>query len=175
MTLAQSNIPIRLRVSTDDAAIAAVIRAAFRGPDEAALVARLRKHGDMVAEFVALDDANTVIGHIAFSRLEVQSGSETRRAVALAPLAVAPGRQRQGIGGALILHAHTCLRDEGEELVVVLGHPAYYPQFGFSSLLARLLDAPYAGEAFMALELKPGILAALRWSVAYPRAFAEAH
>jgi putative acetyltransferase len=67
------------------------------------------------------------------------------------------------------------LRDEGEDLAVVLGHPAYYPRFGFSSLLAKLLDAPYAGEAFMALELRPGVLAALRWRVAYPRAFGGAH
>lgn len=174
MTAAQTNITIRLRVSTDDAAIAAVVTAAFGGPDEAALIARLRGDGDMVAEFVALDGP-AVIGHIAFSRLDVQTGSQALRATALAPVAVAPGRQRQGIGGALIRHAHACLRDEGEDLVVVLGHPAYYPQFGFSSLLAKLLDAPYSGEAFMALELKPGTLAALKWRVAYPRAFAGAH
>ena len=174
MTAAQTNIKIRLRVSADDAAIAAVVAAAFGGPDEAALIAQLRADGDMVAEFVALETA-TVIGHIAFSRLNVQAGSEGLRAVALAPVAVAPGRQRQGIGGALIRHAHSCLHAEGEDLVVVLGHPAYYPQFGFSSLLAKLLDAPYAGEAFMALELRPGVLAALRWRVAYPRAFGGAH
>ncbi len=174
MTPAQTNIAIRLRVSTDDAAIAAVVTAAFGGPNEAALIAQLRTDGDMVAEFVALD-ARTVIGHIAFSRLDVQAGSEALRAIALAPVAVVPDRQRQGIGGALIRHAHTCLRDEGEELVVVLGHPAYYPQFGFSSLLAKLLDAPYHGEAFMAVELKPGILGALKWRVFYPRAFAGAH
>lgn len=174
MTPAQSNIPIRLRVSTDDAAIAAVVSAAFRGPDEAALVTRLRTDGDMVAEFVALD-AGEVIAHIAFSRLDVQSGSKKLRAVALAPLAVTPGRQRQTIGDALTRHALDRLREEGEELAVVLGHPAYYPRFGFSSLLAKLLDAPYSGEAFMALELRPGVLGALRWRVTYPRAFAGEH
>jgi putative acetyltransferase len=174
MTAAQTNITIRLRVSADDAAIAAVVAAAFGGPDEAALVAQLRTDGDMVAEFVALDAA-TVVGHIAFSRLHAQSGSQALRAVALAPVAVAPGRQRQGIGDALTRHALDRLRDEGEDLAVVLGHPAYYPRFGFSSLLAKLLDAPYAGEAFMALELRPGVLAALRWRVAYPRAFGGAH
>jgi putative acetyltransferase len=174
MTAAQTNIKIRLRVSTDDAAIAAVVTAAFGGPDEATLIAQLRTDGDMVAEFVALDAA-AVVGHIAFSRLDVRAGSEALRTVALAPVAVAPGHQQQGIGGALIRHAHTCLRDEGEDLVVVLGHPAYYPQFGFSSLLAKLLDAPYAGEAFMALELKPGVLGALKWRVTYPRAFDPAH
>lgn len=171
MTSAQTNISIRLRVSTDDAAIADVVAAAFRSPDEAALIAQLRTDGDMVAEFVALDAA-AVVGHIAFSRLDVQAGSQALRAVALAPVAIAPGRQRQGIGDALTRHALTCLRDEGEDLAVVLSHPAYYPRFGFSSLLAKLLDAPYAGEAFMALELKPGVLAALRWRVTYPRAFA---
>lgn len=174
MTPAQTNITIRLRTSADDAAVAAVVTAAFGGPDEAALIARLRTDGDMVAEFVALDGA-TVIGHIAFSRLDVQTGSEVLRAVALAPLAVAPARQRQGIGGALIRYALTRLRDEGEDLAVVLGHPAYYPPFGFSSLLAKLLDAPYSGDAFMALELKPGVLASLKWRVSYPRAFADAH
>jgi len=171
MTPVQSNISIRLRASTDDEAITALVKAAFRGPDEAAIIARLRKDGDMVAEFVALD-AGEVVGHIAFSRLDVQSGSQTLRAVALAPLAVTPGRQRQTIGDALTRHALDRLRDEGEELAVVLGHPAYYPRFGFSSLLAKLLEAPYAGEAFMALELKAGVLAALRWRVTYPRAFA---
>jgi len=174
MTAAQTNITIRLRVSADDAAIARVVAAAFRGPDEAALVAQLRTDSDMVAEFVALDGA-AVVGHIAFSRLDVQSGSQALRAVALAPLAVAPGRQREGIGDALTRHALNRLRDEGEDLAVVLGHPAYYPRFDFSSLLAKLLDAPYAGEAFMALELKPGVLAALKWRVVYPRAFASAH
>jgi putative acetyltransferase len=174
MTSAQSNIAIRLRVSTDDAAIAAVVRAAFRGPDEAALVTRLRQDGDMIAEFVALD-AGSVVGHIAFSRLDAQSGSANLRAVALAPLAVAPTRQRQAIGDTLTRHALDRLREEGEDLAVVLGHPAYYSRFGFSSLLGRLLEAPYSGEAFMALELKPGILASLKWRVTYPRAFAPAH
>jgi putative acetyltransferase len=174
MTPVQSNISIRLRASTDDTAIADLLKAAFRGPDEAALVERLRKDGDMVAEFVALD-LGEVVGHIAFSRLEVQSASVVLRAVALAPLAVVPARQRRAIGDALTRHALDRLRDEGEDLAVVLGHPAYYPRFGFSSLLAKLLEAPYSGEAFMALELKPGVLAALRWRVAYPRAFGGEH
>jgi predicted N-acetyltransferase YhbS len=56
---------------------------------------------------------------------------------------------------------------------VVLGHPSYYPRFGFSALLAKLLEAPYSGDSFMALELKPGSINGLKWHVAYPRAFAS--
>ncbi len=53
----------------------------------------------------------------------------------------------------------------------VLGYPNYYVRFGFSNLLARLLDAPYAGDAFMALELTHGCVRSQRWTVTYPRAF----
>jgi putative acetyltransferase len=72
-------------------------------------------------------------------------------------------------------HSLEELRAGGEDLVVVLGHPAYYARVGFSSLLAKLLDAPYAGEAFMARELRPGALGDFKWKVAYPPAFSDAH
>lgn len=170
MTQASSHPTIRPRRPSDDAAIAAVVSAAFAGPGEARLVDALRRDGDMVCEFVALD-ADGVAGHIAFSRLDVRAGSRVLRGCALAPLAVAPNRQRQGIGDALTRHALAHLRDKGWDLAVVLGHPAYYQRFGFSPLLAKLLDAPYSGASFMAFELAPGVIGALRWTVAYPRAF----
>jgi putative acetyltransferase len=56
--------------------------------------------------------------------------------------------------------------------VIVLGHPAYYPRFGFSAKLAEPLASPYAGEAFMALELVPGALAGVSGEVRYPPPFA---
>jgi putative acetyltransferase len=163
---------IRAREPGDDAAIAAVTTAAFGGPDEAKLIEALRRDGDMVCEFVAIDAGETV-GHIAFSCLDVRADPRSLRAVALAPLAVAPGRQSQGVGDALAHHALTHLRNDGWDLAIVLGHPTYYPRFGFSPLLAKLFDAPYSGPSFMALELKPGVVGALRWAVAYPRAFAS--
>jgi putative acetyltransferase len=162
---------IRERVPGDDAAIAAVVTAAFGGPDEAKLVQALRGDGDMVCELVAAEGGTDIAGHIAFSRLDARAGSRTLRAAALAPLAVAPDRQRHGIGDALTRHALVHLRAVGWELAVVLGHPAYYPRFGFSPLLAKLLDAPYSGASFMALELAPGAIASRRWTVVYPRAF----
>jgi putative acetyltransferase len=163
-------VAIRLRAPQDDAAIAAVVHAAFAGDGEAALIEALRRDGDMVAEFVAHAGDN-VVGHIAYSRLDVRAGAQALRAVALAPLAVAPPHQRRGVGDALVRHSLDALRAAGEELALVLGHPAYYPRVGFSSLRAKLLEAPYAGEAFMALELRQGVLGGLKWRVAYPPAF----
>jgi putative acetyltransferase len=61
----------------------------------------------------------------------------------------------------------------GIDLVVVLGDPAYYGRFGFSRLLARLLETPYAGDGLQALELKTGTLSKRSWSVTYPAAFAK--
>lgn len=170
MTGAQAHPILRPREAHDDGAIATVVAAAFGGGDEVKLVEALRRDGDMVCEFVALD-AGALVGHVAFSRLEVSAGERTLHATALAPLAVAPRLQRRGIGDVLTRHALAKLSADGCELVVVLGHPAYYPRFGFSPLLARLLDARYAGPSFMALELKPGVVGATRWSVAYARAF----
>jgi putative acetyltransferase len=92
-------------------------------------------------------------------------------AAALAPLAVAPARQRRGIGSALVRRGLDVCRERGRAAVIVLGHPSYYPRFGFSAALARGFRAPYAGEAFMALELTPGALAAGAGDVRYPKAF----
>lgn len=153
-------------------AVACVVSAAFGGAGEVALIETLRRESDMVCEYVA-ETSSGVIGHIAFSRLSLEGNGERRRAVALAPLAVAPEHQRSGAGKALTRFALDALKQAGEEVVVVLGHPKYYRAFGFSALLAKLLDAPYAGDAFMALELRPGALAGARWKVTYAHAFSS--
>lgn len=160
------------RSSTEDAcAISSLVTAAFGGPGEAALIETLRCDGDMLDEFVATQ-GETIAAHIAFSKLDMRHGDAALRAAALAPLAVAPAHQHSGVGTALTNHALNELRRLDQQVVVVLGHPAYYPRFGFSALLARSLDAPYSGASFMVLELSPGALAGKRWKVAYPPAFA---
>lgn len=173
MTKIRANIAIRPREPHDDDAIAAVIASAFGGDAEARLVEALRRDGDCVCELVALGDDGAVAGHILFSRLDVTSASQSLKAVALAPLAVRPDLQRRGVGDALTRAGLDRCREAHDELAVVLGHPNYYARFGFSALLAKLLEAPYAGEAFMALELKPGAIDGLKWKVAYPRAFSN--
>lgn len=147
---------IRPRQPHDDAAIAAVVAAAFGGNGEVALVEALRRDHDVVCEFVTVDDEGAVAAHILFSRLDARAGTHALKAVALAPLAVRPDFQNTGIGDALTRVALEHCRRSGEDLAVVLGHPNYYTRFGFSALLGKMLKAPYAGPSFMALELRPG-------------------
>jgi putative acetyltransferase len=92
-------------------------------------------------------------------------------AVALAPMAVLTEFQRQGIGQELVRHGLDEMRSRGERIVIVLGHPDYYPRFGFSVEKARCLESPFPPEAFMAMELVPGALTCVQGKVRYPNAF----
>ena len=177
MSKPRENVSIRASAPQDSPAIAAVVAdaftTAFGKSAEAQLVEALRRNGNCVVELVAVGDDGTLVGHILFSRLEVRAGAKSLKAVALAPLAVQPGLQRQGIGTALARAGLAHCRDAGEELAVVLGHPEYYARFGFSALLAKVLDAPYSGKSFMALEFNPGVVDGRRWKVVYPSAFSS--
>lgn len=161
---------IRAAKPADAQAIAALNRAAFGGEDEAGIVERLREDGLAAIELVAERD-NAIVGHILLSWLPTVMDGRAVKALALAPMAVLPGSQKQGFGGRLIAAALDEARAAGAEAVIVLGHPDYYPRFGFSAALARNLASPFSGEVFMALELVPGALAGERGSVSYPAAF----
>ncbi|MGE5721582.1 MAG: GNAT family N-acetyltransferase, partial [Sphingomonadales bacterium] len=91
------------------------------------------------------------------------------RALALAPLCVAPDRQHRGIGSRLVRAGLEWARDAQWEAVFVLGDPAYYRRFGFALEPARSFDSPYAGEHFMMLALRERIPAG--GALAYPKAF----
>lgn len=149
---------------------------AFGQADEADLVDRLRADGDVLVSLVALGtDGGTngrIDGHILFSRLVIAGADGAKiEAAALAPVAVRPDCQRQGLGSALIRAGIEACRARGLGILVVLGHPAYYPRFGFSAALARPLKAPFSGDAFMALELSPGALGGKAGTVHYAKAF----
>ena len=140
---------------------------------EAELVDALRTAGAHVPELclVALAHDGSIAGHIAFSRARLESGPEV---LALAPMAVLPGHQRSGAGSALVTDS---LRRAGETdfpLVIVVGHPEYYPRFGFEPADALGLEAPFEvpPEAWMAYRL-PAYSPAARGSVVYPQAFAD--
>ncbi|MGH6946162.1 MAG: GNAT family N-acetyltransferase [Kiloniellales bacterium] len=154
----------------DLAAVAVAITAAFGRPDETKLVAGLATDGDVVASLVAeIDDI--IVGHVLFSRLPIEHRLGRLAALSLAPLAVVPQHQRQGIGSALVRTGLARCRERGEAAVVVLGEPSYYGRFGFSAEAAQRLAAPFSGSAFMALELVPGSLAIDQGRVRYPAAF----
>ena len=169
-TMPQSDIFVREATPVDVEAIRTVNRAAFGQDDEGELIDRLRDDGDALVEFVAIT-AGTIVGHILFSPLAVDDGGgKAIPAAALAPVAVLPSHQRAGVGSALIRHGLEACRARGVATVIVLGHPDYYPRFGFSADAASHLSAPFSGPAFMALELAPGALRHAR-SVRYAAAF----
>jgi len=161
---------IRAASPADAKAIAALNRAAFGGEGEVGIIELLRRDGLVAVELVA-EQGGAIGGYILLSWLPTMMGGRAVKALALAPMAVLPGFQKQGIGGRLIAAALDEARAAGAEAVIVLGHPDYYPRFGFSAALARNLASPFTGEAFMALELVPGALAGQQGSVAYPAAF----
>lgn len=153
----------------DDAAIARVVDDAFGSPGESRLVRALRDADLAAIELIA--DEDSVAGHILFSPLDVTVDGRPVKALALAPLAVRPDRQRRGIGGALVRDGLDRARAAGWESVIVLGDPAYYARFGFSAAQARHLQAPFSGGAFMALALRPGALDGQAGRVVYPPPF----
>lgn len=158
---------IRHARPADHPAIAEVVEAAFGQPDEARLVERLRADGDVLFELVSETDGQ-VTGHILFSRLWAD---RAELFAALAPLAVRPGLQKTGLGSALTRTALDNAREFGVHGVLVLGHPAYYPRFGFAAETAAQVRAPFTGHpAFMALALERGAFDA-PLSIAYPEAF----
>ena len=136
----------------DAAAIRAVHLAAFPGPDEADLVERLERDGDVVLSLAAVEQ-DRIVGHILISRMEAEGDGQHYRAVGLAPVAVLPERQKSGIGSALIREALDRLRAQGEEIVFLVGEPAYYRRFGFDAQSSAPFASPYAGPYFMALAL----------------------
>lgn len=147
-------IAIRPERPADLPAIRAVVAAAFGRAAEADLVDRLRRDGDLLLSLVAEEDG-AILGHIAFSRLLVRTPAGDVSAVTLAPLAVRPDRQRQGIGGRLTEAGHDRLRVAGEALIVVVGHPAYYPRFGYDRARAAGFGSAWQGEGMMALAFAP--------------------
>jgi putative acetyltransferase len=162
--------PIRIRPETpaDAAAVRRVNEQAFGRAVEADLVDALRDAGAAILSLVAEADGE-VVGHVLFSPLSIETATGVHEAVALAPLAVVPERQRQGIGTRLVEDSLARLRDGGHAAVVVIGHAAYYPRFGFLRAsrwgLGVTFEVP--DEAFMALELVPGFLAGCAGTVRY--------
>ncbi len=161
---------IRRETAADLEAIRQVNRLAFGQDSEADLVDALRDGGYARLSLVA-EENHRVVGHILFSNLPIIATDRTISALALAPLAVLPEHQRHRIGSALVRYGLDECRKQGHQIVVVLGHPQFYLRFGFSSELAMPLRSPFSGEAWMAMELVPGVLDGSVGTVKYPPPF----
>lgn len=167
--------PIRIRPEHphDAAAVRRVHEAAFGRADEADLVDRLRSRAGTYLALVAVD-AGEVVGHIAFSPVTLDPPHPALSALGLAPMAVVPDRQRHGVGAALVRAGLAACRDAGAGAVFVLGHPDYYPRFGFRPAASAGVGNAYGAppEAFMVAELAPGALDGVAGTAVYDPALA---
>ena len=152
-------LQIRAEKTPDSAAIRGLILAAFAPrSNEADLVDALRRAGQAAVSLVAISDGQ-LAGHVLFSPVTLFPAQPNLRGLGLAPLAVRPEFQRQGIGSKLALRGLEVCRDAAFEYVVVLGDPRFYSRFGFRAARLFQLDNEYGvDEQFMALELRPGAL-----------------
>jgi putative acetyltransferase len=151
-------IDVRPERPGDEGAIRSLNLAAFEGPEEAELVDRLRSGCSDYMSFVAVD-GSSIVGHILFTPVTL-SGADPG-GMGLGPMAVSPSRQREGIGARMIHYAVDQLRRSGCPFVVVLGHPDYYPRFGFERASNRGVRSQWEGipdEAWMVLVLRDGAL-----------------
>lgn len=154
--------------------VASLNDAAFGSENEARLIALIRESDLYVPELslVAVDDGS-VVGYIMFSYVMLVTGAGKRPILDLAPLAVHPEHQNRGVGTALTTYGLRLIEDRGEPLVLVEGHPAYYPRFGFERASLHGIAPPsprIPNDAFM-VKLLSGYDDDLRGRVEYPEAF----
>ena len=151
-------LEIRPEEPQDQDAVRSLNLAAFENGPEAALVDALRRSCKEYLAFVAVENG-TVVGHILFTPVTVD-GSDAL-GMGLAPMAVLPSHQRKGVGSRLVRHGLDHLRRSGCPFVIVLGHPEYYPRFGFEPASRYRLISQWEGvpdEAFMVAVLDPDAL-----------------
>jgi putative acetyltransferase len=161
-------IVIRAETIQDHSAVHSVIESAFGQASEADLVDALRKVASPQISLVAVQD-DQIVGHIFFSPVSVESERDIFTAIGLAPLAVLPEYQNHGIGSRLIQEGLMECQRRGQDIVFVVGHPEYYPRFGFTVAKEKgfRCEYPVPDEVFMVAELKPGALGGKQGLVKY--------
>lgn len=165
---------IRPETAADRAAIRRVHTEAFGGEAEADLVDALRGGPAFIPELsLVAENESGPVGHILFTRVGIFECASANEALALAPMAVLPEFQNRGIGSALVRHGVEEARRLGHAAVVVLGHPKYYPRFGFVPANRYGIRSPFSAppDAFQALGLVAGALDGMQGLVSYPPEF----
>jgi putative acetyltransferase len=169
-------VSIREEKPEDVPGIRRVNELAFGQPGEADLVDKLRDACDRLVSLVAVE-GDEIIGHILFSPAVVESEKGVITGMGLAPMAVLPKHQQQGIGFALVERGLSMMRELSCPFVVVLGHPEYYPRFGFTPASTCDLKCQWEGvpdEAFMVIIFDQDVMKDIRGVARYRDEFTEA-
>lgn len=147
----------------------------FSDQKEGQLVEKLRKAPTFIPELSLVAELNEkVVGHILFSPLVIDNGQRQFQSLVLGPVSVLPEFQKQGIGGQLIVAGHQKARELGFQSVILIGHPEYYPRFGYKTAsgfgLKVAMELP-SDDVFMAVELSQNALSGVSGMVVFPPEF----
>ena len=167
---------IRIENQEDFAAVYELNKKAFGQTEEPDLVDKLRESDRFIPDLSLVAEIdNKVVGHILFTKIFIQSEGVYKESLALAPMAVLPEIQKEGIGKQLIKRGVEKAKSLGYESIVVLGHTEYYPKFGFMPASKFGITAPWEvpDDVFMVLELKDNALKSVSGLVNYAQAFME--
>ena len=167
------DVAVRPEQVGDAASVRQVNERAFGRPAEADLVDALRGSDGSISLVATLGGA--LVGHIMFTPVTLDETAAVR-AAGLAPMSVLPGHQRAGVGTQLVRAGLTACREQGYSAVVVVGHPSYYPRFGFTPAHRYGLQCQFAvpREAFMVAVLDRQAVTHLGGVVRYRPEFAAA-
>ena len=169
-------VTVRQENLDEIAAVHAVNESAFGQPTEARIVDSIRAACPDVVSLVAVD-GDKVVGHIFFSPVIVRGSNGIIQGMGLAPMAVLPERQRQGIGSMLVKAGIKAMRERNCPFIIVLGHPEYYPRFGFAPASHHGLSCQWdevPDEAFMVLILDEAAMAGVSGTARYRDEFDQA-
>lgn len=167
---------IRQEQKSDYKKVYEINKQAFGQETESILVEKVRSGENFVPELsLVAEQDDEIVGHILFSKIKI-IGEAEYESLSLAPMAVLPKFQRQGVGGELITAGLAIAKKLGFESVIVVGHNEYYPRFGFKKASLWDLKCPFEvpDEAFMAIELVEDSLKDKAGSVQFPKEFLEA-
>ncbi|UCG71217.1 MAG: N-acetyltransferase [Thermoplasmata archaeon] len=171
----ENNVKIRQEQKSDHQKVYDINKQAFNQENESKLIEKIRNGENFVPELSLVAELNgEIVGHILFSKIKIIGDAEYE-SLSLAPMAVAPKHQKQGIGGELVKTGLETAKKLGFESVILVGHSDYYPRFGLKKSSLWGIKCPFEvpDEAFMAIELVEDSLKNKKGYVQFPKEFME--